>query len=176
MWDTHTNVLHLDLAEGETMAEGVYSLSIDKYNSSIHMISSLWSSQQLLPPWVGSHVTKNPVDATKISSVAVFWMLDDVGVDKVVDKEVVAQVEFANNESIAIPLTDDGLLSPDLVVGDFLFSGSFYALTSTGWYSPLLTTALPSNLTETSLKPTRTVAGQAFYVQKPLIEPPPPSR
>ena len=176
MWDTHTNVLHLDLAEGETMAEGVYSLSIDKYNSSIHMISSLWSSQQLLPPWVGSHVTKNPVDATQTSSVPVFWMLDDEGVDKVVDKEVVAQVEFANNESIAIPLTDDGLLSPDLVVGDFLFSGSFYALTSTGWYSPLLTTVLPSNLTETSLKPTRMVAGQAFYVQKPLIEPPPPSR
>ena len=132
------------------MAEGVYSLSIDKYNSSIYMISSLWSSQQLLPPWVGSHVTKNPVDATQISSVPVYWLLGDEEVAKVVDKEVVAQVEFANNESIAIPLTDDGLLSPDLVAGDFLFSGSFYALTSSGWYSPLLTTALPSNLTNIS--------------------------
>ena len=121
-------------------------------------------------------MTKNPVDATQTSSVPIFWLLDDEGVDKVVYKEVLAQVEFANNESIAIPLTDDGLLSPDLVVGDFLFSGSFYALTSTGWYSPLLTTALPSNLTDTSLKPTRMVAGQAFYVQKPLTEPPPPSR
>ena len=89
---------------------------------------------------------------------------------------MVAQVEFADNESIAIPLTDDGLVSPDVIAGDFLFSGSFYALTSTGWYSPLLSTALPSNLTDTSLKPTRMVAGEAFYVQKPLSEPPPPSR
>ena len=79
------------------MAEGVYSLSIDKYNSSIHMISSLWSSQQLLPPWVGSHVTKNPVDATQTSSVPVFWLLGDEGVDKVVDKEVVVYLIVLDN-------------------------------------------------------------------------------
>ena len=83
-------------------------------------------------------------------------------------------MKLADNTTIPIPLTDDGLLSPDLVAEDSLFSGAFYALTSKGWYSPLLTTPLTSNVTTSSPKPRRVIVGQAFYTQEPLTEPPTP--
>ena len=172
LWDSHTNLLHLDVS-GE-VTEGIYRLSVDKYNSSIQMIASSKSSRPLLPPWVGSHMRKGPVEATQVSSVPLYWLLDEDLKEE--EKGVMAEVELPDNTSVSIPLTDDGLLSPDLVAGDFLFSGAFYALTSKGWYSPLLTSPLPSNLTSSSLKPSRVRVGQAFYTQEPLTEPPTPAR
>ena len=169
IWDSHTNLLHLDVS-GE-VTEGMYRLSVDKYNSSIQMIASSKSSRPLLPPWVGSHVRRGLVDATLVSSVPLYWLLEED-----LKEEVMAEVELPDNTTVSIPLTDDGLLSPDLVAGDSLFSGAFYALTSKGWYSPLLTSPLPSNLTGSSLKPSRVAVGQAFYTQEPLTEPPAPSR
>ena len=92
-------------------------------------------------------------------------------------QEVWAQVELSDNTSLPIPLTDDGLLSPDLFARDSLFSGAFYALISKGWCSPLLNATTQSNLaTNSSLKQTRVTAGQAFYTQEPLTEPPSPAR
>ena len=171
MWDSQTNILQLDVS-GE-VSEGLYSLSIEKYNSTIQMIaSSRTSHRPFLPPWVGSHMRRGPWNATQVSSVPLYWLLED----ELKEQEVIAQVELADNTSHSIPLTDDGLLSPDLVAGDSLFSGAFYALTSKGWYSPLLTAPLPSNLTTSSLKPTRVTVGQAFYTQESLTEPPTPSR
>ena len=172
LWDSHTNLLHLDVS-GE-VTEGIYRLSIEKYNSSIQMIASSWSTQgPLLAPWVGSHMRQGAWDATQDSSVPLYWLLEEELSEQ---KQVIAQVKLPDNTTVPIPLTDDGLLSPDLVAEDSLFSGAFYALTSKGWYSPLLTTPLPSNLTTSSLKPTRVTVGQSFYTQEPLTEPPIPAR
>ena len=171
LWDSHTNLRHLDVT-GEVTA-GIYRLSVDKYNSSIQMISSSRSTRPLLPPWVGSHMRRGLWDATQVSSVPLYWLLEEELLEQ---EEVIAEVNLPNNTTVPIPLTNDGLLSPDLVAEDSIFSGAFYALTSKGWYSPLLSTSLPSNLTTSSLKPTRVTVGQAFYTQEPLTEPPTPSR
>ena len=171
LWDSHTNLLNLEVS-GE-VTDGIYSLSIEKYNGSVHMIASSRSSRQLLPPWVGSHVRRDPVDANQVSNVPVFWLLEE----ELKVQEVWAQVELSDNKSLPIPLTDDGLLSPDLVARDSLFSGAFYALISKGWCSPLLNATTQSNLaTNSSLKQTRVTAGQAFYTREPLTEPPSPAR
>ena len=171
LWDSHTNLLHLDVS-GQVTA-GIYRLSVEKYNSSIQMIASSWSNRPLLPPWVGNHMRQGPWDATQVSSVPLYWLLEEEFLEQ---EEVIAEVKLPDNTTVPIPLTDDGLLSPDLVADDSLFSGAFYALTSKGWYSPLLSTPLPSNLTTSRLKPTRVTVGQAFFTQEPLTEPPTPSR
>ena len=151
---------------------GTWNLSVSspEHRTSSELLYLVISSPRpldSLAPWVDNHLEQEEVEDRPVS---LYWLLDD---DQ--HEEKVTATVTGPNTSVAITMKDDGLLSPDLVAGDGLYSATLHTLRQPGWHSPLLSASLPSAL-PSSLQPSLTTAGQGFYLLQPLTTPPPPDR